>query len=427
MSVLQSLWGRRRSAPGFALLAVATVAVLAVWPVVDIYLRAIGLGIPMRFADFTVYTTAVDHWLAGESIYTRTDAGGFHGSYLYPPITVVLFYPFAQLGWPTSGLVFGLLSIILLWLGLLAAIRAMGYDLRLWERLVVLAAIAGFQPALRDFKWGQLSTFLAAMLCLAFYAQEYQATRESSGRVAGYLSGAFTTLGSAYKLFFATSGAHLLRDRRRLAGALGTALLLVVASFALFGIETHRTYLEVLMWGKGWAARPPALWDTSAAYFPLAFLGPLEIPVRLLGIPAVIGLVLATRSVRDRHTRLATFALGVAVIPLLAPRADVHDLVVFLLPAVILLVVELERPGGYPWIPVVSVLLLHFHRYVVEFVVRPEPWVPLGDVLMDLAVWLQPGMWATFLLVGLAAYRVSVSDTPTLEGLATQVRSLTPE
>lgn len=81
------------------------------------------------------------------------------------------------------------------------------------------------------------------------------------------------------------------------------------------------------------------------------------------------------------------------------------------LPAVILLATELGRPDGHPWIPVLSVLLLHLHRYALELLTRPNGGFPGVAILYDLGPSLQPGLWGTVLLVGLAGYRVAEHAT----------------
>ena len=424
MSILRRLWTLRRDRPLFVSLAVLTIGTLLVWLLVDFYLpgpNAPGRGISLGygFNDFSAYTGALERWSDGGPLYMQQEDGGYHGEYLYPPITVLLFYPFSTMGGFTTGaIIFGAVSIILLWFGLEAVARTLGYQLRLFERFGLGLALFSFQPTIRNFRWAQTATLLAGLLCFAFYFQERAEATESlygdgildeRTRVAyRYASGVFTTLGSAFKLFVAPSGAHLLRDRRRFVGAIVTAGVLLVASVAVFGVDTHRTYLDVLMWGKGWGStRPPAIWDRYAAYRPLHAFGSTALYLKLLGIAGVIGLTWAARtddSVSARHT---TFALGVAVVPLVAPQADSHDLVLMLLPAVIMIAHELDRPDGYAWLPVLSVLLFHLHRYGLEVIILPPDWLPARGFVQQHAPWFQPGMWASLLLVGLIAVRVA--------------------
>ncbi len=409
--MVSRLWKLRKERPRFVALSLFTVVVLAVWPVVDFYVGQVSdYYVTYTFNDWSAYSSALDSWTSGGPVYHETEAGGYHGSFLYPPIVLLIFYPFATLGFVPGAIIMGGLSLVLLWIGLLAVARVLGYETGLVEKLVALAALFGFYPALRDFKWAQISTMLAAFLTIAFYAQEVGERENDLAPWARYASGAFTTLGSSFKLFFATSGAHLLRDRRRFVGAIATAGALAVASFAVFGVEVHRSYLDVLMWGKGWSdTLPVGYWGentVTAIYRPMHVLGGAKLAAKLLGIVAVIALTLAARDAEGGTPRQATFALGVAVIPLLAPQAAAHDLVVLVLPAMILTAIELRREGGYPSVPVVAILLVHFHRYGIGLLTNHTGLVPFGEFLRGQVAWLQPAMWGTLLLVGLAAYRV---------------------
>jgi len=408
-SLAGRLWARRRDRPALVALSALTVLAVLSWPVLDFLIRGRGINTtPFVYYDFGVYSGAVEGWLAGDEIYTQAENGGYRGSYLYPPVTLVFFYPFGAVeDFYSAGTLLGAFSLVMLWLALDAVAGELGYDLQLWERLLLLGLLFGFQPAMFDFKMGQVGTVLAATLAFGFYAHERH--RRTGSRFYACLSGALTTVGSGFKLFYATSGAHLLRDRRRLGAALATAGALAVASVLLFGVPAHRTYLDVLAWGKGWGEVPksPELWG-PAYYRPLYILREGAILARALGLLAVIGLTLAARRAEGDVPARATFALGLAVVPLFAPEAYTQDLVVMLVPAVILLAVELQR-DGLPAVPVGAVFLLHVHAYGTRLLVDPPGWLPLDGAVGWLAAngWLQPGMWATFLLVGLAGARVA--------------------
>lgn len=398
-----------RERPGFLALSVVVLSLLLVWPLLDTHLMTLDIGTRFRYYDYGAYSGALDRWLSGGDIYVPDEGGGYHKSYLYPPITLLVFLPFRALEFQVAGTLFGGLSLVLLWVALERLAATFGYDLRVWERLLLLWALVGFQPLLFTFKMAQVPTLLAATLCFAYVAME-RGVDTSSGR--RFLSGALTTLGASMKLFYATAGAHLLRDRRRFLGAMVTAGGLVVASVAIFGVETHLTYLDVLAWGKGWGTDPrsPTLW-MPAYYRPMYVLGHLSLPVRVLGVLGVIGLSLAARGSADAKTRRATFALGVAVIPLFAPKAYTQDLVVLLVPAAILLGIELARDGGLPGLPVLAVGLLHVHSVGLAALVDPPTWLGFEGLEPSLAGWVQPGLWGTVLLVGLAARHVAAGST----------------
>lgn len=413
----RSLWSRE---PLLVVVGAVTALFLFVWPAVDFHLRAIEVSTPLGYNDFGAYEWAIARWQEGGDIYVRR-SGSFHGSYLYPPVTLLLFVPFVEMGFHTGAILLGALSLVLLWVGLEAVLRVLGHEPRLWHRLLGLVALFGFTPAARDFKWAQIATLLAALLCFAFYAEERAegadpgyagvsgGTSSPRARAAFRLaSGALTTLASSFKLFYATAGAHLLRDTDRLVGAFVAALGLAGISIGVFGLEAHRRYLEVLAWGKGWGAVDPIqLWDATATFRPLRFFGTLAMPAKVLLVLGVIGLALAARGDRSAAARRSTFALGVAAVPLCAPQAALQVLTVLLLPAAILFAMELDRADGRPWLPVLAVLLLHLHSPGLAVVLHPPGWLPLGSLLQSQPYWFQPGMYGTFLLVGLAAVRVA--------------------
>lgn len=416
MSVLARLWSLRDRRPWFLVLVAALLLVLLAQPLVERHARELEWTIGFTFHDFGAYSTAVHNWTDGEALYQERDDGGYHGSYLYPPVVLLLLYPFVKgfEAFDDSAAAFGATQIGLLWIGLQAAISALGYRLQVYERLLLLGGVVAFQPVLLDFKFGQISTLLAALLCFAFYAHERgrvgadgpaTGSGEDRRRLARLASGALTTSGSAVKLFYATSGAHLLRNRDRFVGAMLAGVGLVGLSLAVFGIDVHREYLNVLTWGKDWGPGQVGPEHGTVAYYrPLYELGGWSFPAQVLGVLGVVGLTLWAR---DAPVSRETFALGVAVVPLLAPRAYTQDLVVLLLPAVILLAVELDRPSGRPEIPVLAVLLVHFHAYGREAATGLVGRGPAPELVASHFGWLQPGLWGTVLLVGLAAKRVA--------------------
>lgn len=405
VSVLSRLWSLRRERPTFVAVAVLVLAALLVYPAVDWWLRAAEIASPFRFWDFGAYSGGVNRWQTGEPIYEQNEDGGFHGTYLYPPVFLLLFRPFvAPLPFRASAMAWVVVSVGLLWIGLQLVIAACGLDLRARERLVLLWAMLGFHPLLLSVKMGQTAAFLAGMLALSFVGLVVGTRGSAASRLA---SGAFTAFVGTFKLSYATSGAHLLANRDRLVGALVTGIALVVASVLVFGVATNRTYLEVLLWGLQQSndARSPALW-LSPYYRPLAWL-PGALAIKVGGCIAIaMGAVLA-RPAADRET----FALGVAAIPLLSPLTYIYYFVALLPAIVVLLAVEFDR-GGRPVIPLVGLLLLHLHSYGLRFLVVVLPSTfPAMKGLEPVYFLLQPGLWGNLLVVGVAAARVGQAAT----------------
>lgn len=98
-----------------------------------------------------------------------------------------------------------------------------------------------------------------------------------------------------------------------------------------------------------------------------------------------------------------------------APGAYTHDLVVLLLPAVILLSVELKRRDGYPELPVLAILLVHVHTYGTRAAIH----------LLDrsAAVLVQPGVYGTVIVASLAAVRLASIRRVRAPEIATRFRS----
>lgn len=431
MSVLARLWRLRRRRPLSVALAVAVLAFFLAYPFLDWYLRSMKVAgapglekvTPFTFNDFSAFTGAVDKWYAGESIYTKRN-GSYHGSYLYPPaylfmfvpfyelqsVTLTTFLPFADGGFEGGAIAWELASMGVLWVGLQLVVDELGYDLAAYERVGLLWLLFGFQPLLFSFKWGQTGAFQGAMLCFAYVGLARGGPGlGTDGRVSRVASGAFTTVASGMKPFYATSGAHLLRNRERLAGAALGGVGLAVLSLVV-GIDQVFGYWDVVTWGKGWTGNPRPPWFWGPTYYrPLYVLEAtsreLGMLVRAVGVLGVIALTLAARSAPAERE---TFALGVAAIPFFAPTAYTYDFAALLVAVVVLLAVELDRDGR-PWLPVLAVWLLGLQAYGVKYLVDYLPSaVPAHDwVVRNLVPVLQPGLWGNLILLGLAGYRVA--------------------
>jgi hypothetical protein len=389
MSFLRQLFALRDERPGFVAVACLALAALATYPAVDWYLRAIDVAPRFGFWDFGAYSAAVDRWSAGESLYVRNDDGGYHGSYLYPPVALLAFAPFLlALPFRPAVLLWSAVTIALCWLALQRLAAALGADFHPLERLGVLALVVGFHPVLLSVKLGQTAAALGALLTFAASA---------SLRGQGYLSGALTACCGVVKLPYAPAGAHLLGDRTRFVGAVAGGLALLLVSVLTFGVDAHRTFIDVLAWGidEGSAARSPTIW--LPPYYRPFYGVPYSLVIRILAsLAIVVGVLRADGAVRE------VTALGFAAVPLLAPLTYAYYFVAAV-PAVVLLVAaELDRLDGRPALPLVGLLCIQFHSYGLRWAgtVAPE-WLP--------AVLLQPGLYGNLLIVGLAGARVAAA------------------
>jgi alpha-1,2-mannosyltransferase len=391
--------------------ASVVIAVLLSYPIVDWVLRANELAPPFGYWDFGAYTSALFRVLHNEPMYVTNDQGGYFGTYLYPPFFVLFVWPFYELfEFGTAALLWQVTTVLFLWLSLQPVIRYLGHELRLWERGVLLWLLIGFHPLLFSVKQGQISAFLAGFLTLAVLG--LLRAEDNAHRGAGYASGIVTAIVGTTKLVYGAVGAHLLADRTRFLGGLAGGLGIVLISLVVFGIDPHVGYYDVLRWGKQGPPSPPWLWMRT--YFhPLYALTGVAIVVRLLlsGVLATLAIGAAGADV-DREI----FVMGVGAMPIIAPTAYTYYLTALVPAVAVLVAVELER-GGYPSIPLVAVVLLHFHSYGLKFIVdvvfQTVPFahadLPLlyGDFGSLIATVLQPGVWGAVLLAGLAMFRVA--------------------
>jgi len=420
MAALRRLWAHRRQRPVFVAASLVVGAFLVVYPGIHWWLQATGVAGEFAYYDLGAYRSAVNAWQSGEPFYVRNDNGGFHGSYLYPPVYLLLFLPvtdvpFAEFSFHQAGTLLNVVSVALLWAGLQAAVAGYGLRLAWYERVVLLWAIAGFAPVIISMQLAQVSVFLAALFAFALAGLLYDDGDRRLGTVGTVASGAVTAVAGTLKLIYAPGAAHLLQDRRRFAAAVATGIGLLAVSLAVFGVEAHVRYSAVPTWGKGWGSSrppfPPSLW--LPPYFrPFYYLGAdLGMAIRVLLAVVISGLAVLSAG---EGVESETFALGVAAIPLVAPRAYTQDLAVLLPVVVALLATELRRDDGRPLLPVVGLFLAAVHPYgfygLLELVAAVAP-PSMHHTLQSVTGLLQPGLWAAVLLVGLAMYRVAGAAT----------------
>jgi alpha-1,2-mannosyltransferase len=398
MPSLARLRSLRDDHPGFVAVGAVLLAFHLAYPAVDWWLRTAEIAPAFDFWDFGAYRGGVERWRAGEPLYVENEDGGYHGSYLYPPVALLLFAPFV--GQPFGPEAWVLASALLLWVGLVGVVESL-VGRRSWgERLLLGWFLCGFQPLVLASKMGQTAAFMAGLLCFAFVALE----RGTESRPARFASGALTGVVGVVKFAYAPVGAHLLADRDRFVGAVVAGIGLATLSLLAFGVESHRTYIEVLAWGvgQGGNARSPALW--LAPYFrPLAGHG-IAFPVRVAG-----SFVVAVYALCADGADRTVFALGVAAFPILTPLAYTYYFVALLPAAAILIHGELER-GGRPVVPTLGLGFVSVHSYGLYAITNGLPdLLPTLASVSGIYFLLQPGLWGSVLLAGTAFVRVGES------------------
>lgn len=404
----------RRTRPRLFALSAFTLVSLAVFPFVELALQQADVAHGFTFFDFRwAFYEAGERLLEGKPLY-----GPHQNPYVYPPFVAFVFAPFALLAPAVANIAWDLFSLGVLLLGIFTLLRACDAEPRGAERVAFVYGVLGFFPTILWLKAGQVSGLLTGLLCfaVAFHQRGLIASGDAS-RMSAVASGVTTTLASSMKPFYAVSGAHLLNNKYRFAGAVGMAAILAVASLALFGIDLHVEYIEVLIHGKdAWEQQsgyPGGLrgapTDWGPAYFaPLHVLGDLALYVRGVFVAGVATLALASRRVADPRVETSVLCLGLAAIPIASPIPDLYAVNVLVPVILVTLITEFRRSDGVPVVPVLALLFIHVHAYTLGFLAGfGWKYVPALEVLTPVLPVLQPAMWGVFLLLGLHVTRVA--------------------
>ncbi|MFB6187037.1 MAG: glycosyltransferase family 87 protein, partial [Halobacteriaceae archaeon] len=316
--------------------------------------------------------------------------------YLYPPVFVLLFVPFTVFPPVIAGYIWDIVVLGFLVWSASVLIKTFDIDLKKRTRILLYLGIISFGPTLTWVKAGQVSGLIAALLILS------AASLRSGNDIH---SGVFTTLGSAVKPFYATSGAHLLRSKKRLLSGILALMVVILTSLLLFGVNESLQYFEVLRSGKGWGVGiGPQNWN-AGHFNPFYILGPVKHLPRLLIVIGTAGISLHSNW-RDIPVEYI-FALGVAIIPVAGPTANTLALNA-VIPAVLVVgLYELEQTGKVPEVLAVGILLIHIHPYTVEFLSKlgPSIFSPLNNIAPIIPI-LQPAIYGLGLLLGYFVYKI---------------------
>jgi len=320
---------------------------------------AVGLLVPLYFLgiadashlgwDFRAYHAAARAVLHGEP-FVGIDPGVPGVSYVYPPISVVLFLPQGAVGNWRVG--FALQSVLnagaALALAALVVHTVESHRGRLpaTDRLLVAGFCLGSAPALAVLGLGQVDALVALALGGAFVALE----RERGGLAGVAVGGA-----ALVKVFPIALGLWL--AWRRAWRALGAAVATGVAGLAMgalwFGLDAYRRYLGVLAERSRVAEFAGTV---SADFFAMSLSRPLSQALpgvdphlyaplgALLVAPAAV-LVAGRERRSDVTDRLATYLVAVASVLLVSPASNVLYVVYVYFPLLCLLYLDTSRRG----------------------------------------------------------------------------------
>ncbi|WP_135535281.1 glycosyltransferase family 87 protein [Halostella pelagica] len=258
--------------------------------------------------NYKVYYYAAEASMAGDPFYDVTPPGWPAYKYLYPPVSILAFYPFALSGSWVPG--FAVHTAIAVATGVGGAVLLCRYVERAGQSLSRLdyGLVAGFLVlsihSVPSVFYGNVNVQLAALTVVGFVALD--ADRE-------LVSGVAFALAAFIKVFPALFGVWFLRRRswRAVGAALSTGVGLLALGIPLFGVETTRTYFDEALLPRNRADTFVGGLDPNAAYItlrrPLSVAFPDIDPTVLVVVPflllAPVVLYLYT-SLNDRTDRL---------------------------------------------------------------------------------------------------------------------------
>lgn len=362
-------------------------------PLGTIYIRNGLASGYLVYVDFSAYWLAVERWQHGLPLYVFEDFGFVKAlpvngvvQYVYPPVVVLLIYPFQFVPYPVAGTLWSVATVISFWLALVILLEEY-YPMTWPRRILVFPFVFFFQPVWLAFRLGQITSLLAALVTMSAVAME----RAHAGDDPVWIG--LGVAGAAFvKPYIAPAGAVLLLSRRRLAGAALTVIGLIGVGIAVFGVNTHVEYVWALLDAK--PAAPTHIFTIRTPHWgwfePFDVLGdPWAWLPRIVLLTTVAGLAAWRTDTLDADR--AAFAAGAVVVPLAAPEAYALDFV-FYVPAVIVLIAA--RPSWWPWLSL-TLVASHWQPWTMRCV------ADLG-VSTEMAAVLQPGLYAGFLILGAA-------------------------
>lgn len=207
----------------------------AVKPEIGLLSRAIGSTGSVNYlgVNYRVYHVAAEHALSGESFYGVSPpdtVGGYR--YLYPPVSVVVFYSFTLVDWTTGYVFMTAGSVLAGALGSILSVQyveEMGHSLGWIDITLVFALFTLSIHVSATIYFGNINILLGVALAVGFWAL-------ARGRET--LAGALFVIPALFKLFPALVGLWLLRDRQWRATGVAIAIGIagLVAGVFLFGL-----------------------------------------------------------------------------------------------------------------------------------------------------------------------------------------------
>jgi len=272
-------------------------------------------------AAFRAYHYAASASLAGEPFY-GISAPGFDSTFIYPPVTILFFYPFALIeNWRLSFAVMTILNIVLsvgIARYLIWFIEAKGMELPTEDRALIVAYGLLSILTVQVYLQGQVNVFLALAIIYGFVRLD-----RGDDQSAGFLF----ALAATFKYFPALFGLYLLK--RRAYRAVGTAILtgcsLLAFGYLVFGQTVYENYLHNVLSSRYiFSSGLSPTVNLVTLWRPLSYAFPQGEPVVYLLISAVLVapvlVYVYTRATTEREELFAILATVIAVIVVLPSK-----------------------------------------------------------------------------------------------------------
>lgn len=318
--------------------------------------------------DFYIYYASAGAFLRGEPFVGYTAAfGGRELSYVYPPITILPFVPYALLpGWSAAFVVHALLDAGAM-LGVAALVvrtveRNRG-PLPTVDRLLIGGFCLARAFSMMAIGLGQIDPLIALGLAGAFVAVETD--REP-------LAGAAVALAGVFKLVPGLVGLWLLYRRawRAVEVAVGVGLASLAASLLLFGVDAHLAFIRHVLTVRSrlvaFGSSGGGIEFSVTLAQPLAFLFPgLDPAFYPLVAAALLAPVLVALYRRDGDVvdRLVAFLGTLSAVLLVSPASNFTWVVYLYFPLLSLLYLLEDRAARRVLLAGLALLSVPLQRY----------------------------------------------------------------
>jgi hypothetical protein len=329
----------------------------------------------------------------------------------YHPLTYFLFAPLALFGYVPFKLLLLATSLLAAASGtaLLLIAERDHVDVAVSNRSIAVLAVAtcGIGPFLSNFKTGQVTPILYALVCLAWWAYRRDRLPAAGGALA------VATLFKPYVLAPIALGFR--RDRATaVLGTIGAYALATAVAAVVFGVDVLAQYYDYLLaeFLTETAATTQSL-ETASNLVLFDWLGPVGPLVRLVALLPLAYVGLAYLHADDDRYALGVYAATLLSIFVIVSGVSAIDLPL-VVPAIVLLGLH-AYDDPRPFWPAAGVfLLVHVHPTTLEVLIGNGPrfvgaLAANQDVIETVVPVLQPGLYGL-----LGCYWLLLTYTPAL-------------